>query len=96
MSTRCSEEPLRPDYLSSFFGAAAAGHGLEDLYLFAGTGVLDKVPDVDGAIVAGVGAQALEASVVGLYAVVVILSDFLPCAWRCGAGRREKAKLGCV
>jgi hypothetical protein len=54
MSTRCSEEPLRPDYLSSFFGAAAARNGLEDLYLFAGTGVLDKVADVDDAFVAGV------------------------------------------
>ena len=41
-------------------------------------------------------AGTLQASVVRLYGVVVILSDFLPCAWRCGAGRREKAKLGCV
>src|SRR5215211_5609499 len=46
----------RPDYLSSFFGAAAAGNGLYDLGLFAGTGVLDKVPDVDDAIGADVGA----------------------------------------
>jgi hypothetical protein len=29
-------------------------HGLDDLYLFACTGVLDKVPDVDDAIGAGV------------------------------------------
>jgi hypothetical protein len=36
--------------------ATAARDGLEDLYLFAGTGVLDKVPDVDDAIGAGVGA----------------------------------------
>jgi hypothetical protein len=56
MPTRCSEEPLRPDYLSSFFGAAAARNGLEDLYLFASTGVLDKVADVDDAFVAGVDA----------------------------------------
>ena len=34
--------------------AAAAGHGLYDLGLFAATGVLDKVPDVDDAIGAGV------------------------------------------
>jgi DNA-binding XRE family transcriptional regulator len=87
MPTRCSEEPLRPDYLSSFFGAAAAGHGLEDLYLFAGTGVLDKVPDVDGAIVAGVGAQALEASVVGLYGIVLLLGRWV----RVGC-----ARLSCV
>jgi hypothetical protein len=61
MPTRCSEEPPRPDYLSSFFGAAAAGHGLEDLYLFAVVAD-DQMPDVDDALVAGVG--ALQASVV--------------------------------
>jgi hypothetical protein len=42
-----------------FAGAAAARDGLEDLDLFAGTGVLDKVPDVHDAIVAGVGALVL-------------------------------------
>jgi hypothetical protein len=36
--------------------AAPTWHGLHDLDLFAGTGVLDKVPDVDDAIVAVVGA----------------------------------------
>jgi hypothetical protein len=51
--------------------AAATGNGLDDLDLFAGTGVLDKVPDVDDALVAGVG--ALEAGVMRLYGVVVIL-----------------------
>ena len=51
--------------------AAAAGNGLDDLDLFAGTGVLDKVPDVDDAIGAGVG--ALEVGVVRLYGVVMIL-----------------------
>jgi hypothetical protein len=51
--------------------ALAARHSLDDLYLFAGTGVLDKVPDVDDAIVASVG--ALQAGVVHLYGVVVIL-----------------------
>ena len=50
--------------------AAAAGNGLYDLDLFAGTGVLDKVPDVDNAIGAGVG--ALEAGVVRLYGVVIL------------------------
>jgi hypothetical protein len=52
----------RPDYLSSFFGAAAARHGVHDLGLFAGTGVLDKMADVDDAVVAGVGVilDALE------------------------------------
>ena len=65
-------EGHRPDYLCSFFGAAAAGDGLYDLSLFAGTGVLDKVPDLDDAIVAGVGAlQALGAGVVCFYGVVV-------------------------
>jgi hypothetical protein len=45
-----------------FAGAAAARDGLYDLDLFAGTGVFDKVPDVDDAIGAGVGAlEALEA-----------------------------------
>ena len=34
--------------------ATAAGNGLYDLDLFAGTGVLDKVPDVDDPLVAGV------------------------------------------
>jgi hypothetical protein len=51
--------------------AAAARDGLEDLDLFAGTGVLGKVPDKDDAIGAGVG--ALKAGVVHLYGVVVIL-----------------------
>jgi len=51
--------------------ATAARNGLVDLDLFTGTGVLDKVPDVDGALVAGVG--ALEAGVMRLYGVVVIL-----------------------
>jgi hypothetical protein len=64
-------EGHRPDYLSSFFGATAARHGLEDLDLFAGTGVLDKMADVDDALVAGVG--ALQASVVRLYSIVVIV-----------------------
>jgi hypothetical protein len=50
--------------------AAAAGNGLYDLDLFAGTGVLDKVPDVDNAIGAGVG--TLEAGVVRLYGVVIL------------------------
>jgi hypothetical protein len=38
-----------------FAGAAATRYGLEDLDLLAGTGVLDKMPDVDGTIGAGVG-----------------------------------------
>ena len=49
-----------------YAGAAAARHGLDDLDLFAGTGVLDKMPDVDDAISAGAGAQALETGVVRL------------------------------
>jgi hypothetical protein len=49
--------------LAVFAGAAAARHGLYDLDLFAGTGVLDKMPDVDDAISAGVRAQALETGV---------------------------------
>ena len=52
--------------------ATAAGDGLYDLDLFAGTGVLDKVTDVDDALVAGVG--ALEAGVMRLCGVVMILS----------------------
>jgi hypothetical protein len=41
------------------FRALAAGHGLEDFRLFTGTGVLGKMPDVDDAISAGVGALAV-------------------------------------
>jgi len=58
-------------------GAAAARDGLHDLDLFTGTGVLDKMTDVDDAIEAGVGAQTLEAGVVGLYGVVVILGRWV-------------------
>ena len=39
--------------------ALAAGNCLYDLDLFTSTGVLDKVPDVEDALVAGVGAQLL-------------------------------------
>jgi hypothetical protein len=44
----------RPTGHLLIFCAAAARDGLEDLYLFAGTGVLDKMPDVDDALEAGV------------------------------------------
>jgi hypothetical protein len=37
-----------------FAGAAATQDGLGDLDLFAGTGVLDNMPDVDDALQAGV------------------------------------------
>jgi hypothetical protein len=50
--------------------ATPARHGFEDLDLFAGTGVLDKMANVDDTLVAGVG--ALEAGVVRLYGVVVL------------------------
>jgi hypothetical protein len=53
----------------------AARDGLEDLYLFAGTGVLDNMPDVDDAIVAGVG--TLEAGVMRLYGVGMILDGWV-------------------
>jgi hypothetical protein len=55
--------------------ALAAGNGLYDLDLFTGTGVLDKVRDVDEAIGAGVG--ALEAGVMRLYGVVLILGGWV-------------------
>ncbi len=51
-------------------GATAARNEVDDLYLFAGTGVLDKMPDVDDALYTGVG--ALEAGVMRLYGGVVI------------------------
>jgi len=51
--------------------ASPTRDGVHDLDLFASTGVLNKVPDVDDAISAGVG--AFEASVMRLYSVVVIL-----------------------
>jgi hypothetical protein len=57
-------------YALAVFRALAAGHGLEDFRLFVGTGVLDKVPDVDDAIGTGVG--ALEANVMRLYGVVIL------------------------
>jgi hypothetical protein len=43
----------------------AARDGLEDLDLFAGTGVLDNMPDVDDALVAGVGALVLTVVLLG-------------------------------
>jgi hypothetical protein len=46
-------------------GAAAARNDLEDLCLFAGTGVLDKMADVDDAFGAGVG-SLVENDVVAL------------------------------
>jgi len=39
-----------------FAGATTARYGVDDLDLFTGTGVLNKVPDVDDALVTGVGA----------------------------------------
>jgi hypothetical protein len=53
--------------------ASPARNGVEDLYLFAVFGN-NKMADVDDAVYAGVGAQALETRVVRLYGVVVILS----------------------
>jgi hypothetical protein len=38
-----------------FAGASPTRDGLEDLYLFAGTRVLDKMAEVDDAISTGVG-----------------------------------------
>jgi len=58
-------------YALASLRAAAAGNGLYDLGLFAGTGVLDKMADVDDATIACVG--ALQAGVVRLYGIVVIL-----------------------
>ena len=57
--------------------AAAARYALvlDDLCRFAETGVLDKMPDVHGAIVAGVGALVVVV-------VILILSDlnlYAPC-----------------
>jgi hypothetical protein len=43
----------------------AARDGLEDLDLFAGTGVLDNMPDVDDVLVAGVGALVLTVVLLG-------------------------------
>jgi hypothetical protein len=60
-----------------FVGASPTRNGLYDLDLFAGTGVLDKMPDVDDAISAGAGAQALKAGVVRLYGVVVVLGRWV-------------------
>jgi hypothetical protein len=48
----------RPGLLS--VRTTAAGNGLYDFDLFAGTGVLDKVPDVDEAIGTGVGRSEAE------------------------------------
>src|SRR5918995_365295 len=51
--------------------ASPTRNGLEDLYLFAGTGFLDKATDVDDALVAGVG--AFKTSVMRFYGVVVVI-----------------------
>jgi len=61
-----------PAQSSTLRVATPTRNGLKDLYLFAGTGVLDKATDVDNPLVAGVG--ALQAGVVRLYGVVVVLS----------------------
>jgi DNA-binding XRE family transcriptional regulator len=58
--------------------ATAARHGLYDLGLFAGTGVLDKVPDEDDAIGADVG--ALKAGVMRLYGVVMLFAGWVRAA----------------
>ena len=64
--------------------ASPARNGVEDLYLFAVFGD-NEMADVDEALVAGVGTQALETRVVRLYGVVVILSGWLRgCARLCG------------
>jgi hypothetical protein len=55
--------------------AAAAWEGLEDLDLFAATGALDNMPDVDDALVAGVG--AFKTGVMRLYGVVVLLGRWV-------------------
>jgi hypothetical protein len=39
----------------AFAGASPTRNGLYDLDVLAGTGVLDKVPDIDDALVAGEG-----------------------------------------
>jgi hypothetical protein len=67
-------------------GASPTRNGFYDLDLFAGTGVLDKVPDVDDAFVAGVGAQALETAELRLYSVVLLLDRWvrMGCARLCG------------
>jgi hypothetical protein len=65
-------EPRPAEYLL-IFCASPTRNGLYDLDLFTGTGVLDKMPDEDDALVAGVG--ALEAGVMRLYGVVVILGS---------------------
>jgi hypothetical protein len=62
--------PWIPDRLQAAIRATAARHGLYDLDLFIGTGVLDKMPHVHEALDAG--ARALEAGVVRLYGVVVL------------------------
>jgi hypothetical protein len=56
--------------------ATAAGNGLDHLGLFTVVAV-DQMTDVDDALVAGVGTQALKAGVVRLYSVVVILNGWV-------------------
>jgi hypothetical protein len=48
-----------------FAGASPTRYGLEDFRRFTGTGVHDKMPDVDGAMGAGVGMLVLVVMVVG-------------------------------
>ena len=61
----------------SVIRALAARHEIDDLDLFAGTGVLDKMPDVDGAIGAGVGALVENDVVVLVEMRIMILSGWV-------------------
>ena len=63
----------RPAGYLLIFCASPTRNGLYDLDLFAV--LFDQVPDVDDAIVAGVG--TLQASVVRLYGVIVIFGGWV-------------------
>jgi hypothetical protein len=67
----------RPDYLSSFFGAAPAGHALilDDLAIKVVLGLYNAAKE-HPAVQAGVG--PLEAGVVRLYGVVIVVMGVYP------------------
>jgi len=61
-----ARKPRPAEYLL-IFCASPTRHGLYDLDLFTGTGVLENMPDEDDALVASVG--AIEAGVMRLHGV---------------------------
>jgi hypothetical protein len=80
------------------FCASPTRNSVDDLDLFAGTGVLDKMPDVDDALVAdavalvlilGIGIAVIVIGVGVVIAVILVLTGWMRvgCARLCGVHR---------